>query len=246
MPSVYNDSSLTESKDFKLEEDDDGAVNNRLLSSTDSIDGFGSPEKSNNTCTRCRRNWRTCILLESLTIILFALYFVWDLTIHQQYYHSESDTKKQYLHCGNSVAEAQAAGCQFELMSYAWLPEPCIDRELEEEFRSLGFPYFEDIEGTRPVAHEVVVGGDQIVFSTWREHMWHCAFMWKKIVKIANGVKGGGGLSTRMLRMNHTEHCSDMILADDGPPLDMVNTRGTPAFDECVYEEDARPFLEGL
>ncbi|KAH8746027.1 hypothetical protein F5883DRAFT_388889, partial [Diaporthe sp. PMI_573] len=135
--------------------------------------------------------------------------------------------------CGNSVAEAQAAGCQFELMSYAWLPEPCIDRELEEEFRSLGFPYFEDIEGTRSVAHEVVVRGDQIVFSTWREHMWHCAFMWKKIVKIANGVKGGGGLSTRMLRMNHTEHCSDMILADDGPPLDMVNTRGTPAFDEC-------------
>ncbi|KAG8168992.1 hypothetical protein KVR01_001741 [Diaporthe batatas] len=247
MSIMFKGGSSMEPKGFKLEEeDDDNASGERLLGQTDSVGEFDPSEQPNNTSTRrCRRNWRICILLGSIPIVLFALYYVWDHTINQRD-QPAPNTKKQYMYCGNTVAEARAAGCQFELMSYAWLPEPCVDQELEEEFRSLGFPYFEDIEGTSPVPHEVVVQGDQIVFSTWREHVWHCAFMWKKIVKIANGVKGGGGLSTRMLRMNHTEHCSEMILADDGPPLDEVNTRGTPAFDECVYEEDARPFLDGL
>jgi hypothetical protein len=245
MAGVVKESSVPEPKGFNIEEYDDLNVDDRLLGLTGSTGELGSSTKSNQACARCRRNWRNSILLGSLPVILFALYYVWDYTVSQGD-QPDLHTKKQYLHCGNSTAEARAAGCQFELMSYAWVPEPCVDQELEAEFQSLGFPYFEDIEGTRPIPHEVVENGDQVVFSTWREHMWHCAFMWKKIVKIANGIEGAGGLSTRILRMNHTEHCSERILADDGPSLDTVNTRGTPAFDECVYEEDARPFLEGL
>lgn len=231
-----------------LPERGEGTAADHLLSTAPSAEEMDISEKSN-ACTQ-RRNFKSYAIVGSITFLIFMLYYFLDQRVH---HHSASGSTnlngdmddKKYLHCGNSPAEARALGCRFELMSYSWLPEPCIDQELEEEFQALGFQYFEDIEGTHPMSHETVLTGDHIVFASWGEHMWHCSFMWKKLVKVASGVKGSGGFSKSMLLLNHTEHCTSKMMEEPRAPLDLINTRGTPAFGACIYEENPwAPFLE--
>lgn len=183
--------------------------------------------------------WR-CVNATSLVLVLFITY------VFVNRASQGTAPRGQYLHCGHNAEEARALGCRFELMSFSWLPEPCIDQELEDEFVSLGFEYFEDMNDTSSrVPHELVVTGEHIVYSSWGEHMWHCSFMWRKMLRIANGIKGSGGFSEGMLRVNHTEHCTSKMMEEHWEKLDTINTKGTPVFGECMYDENPPMYVWG-
>ncbi|RMZ72441.1 Major facilitator superfamily transporter [Pyrenophora seminiperda CCB06] len=54
--------------------------------------------------------------------------------------------------CGNSPAEASAAGCVFDLMTVSWLPLECYDGELTTQFMEEGPWNFYLSNSTRPEA----------------------------------------------------------------------------------------------
>lgn len=141
--------------------------------------------------------------------------------------------------CGNSSSEAEALGCRFQLWSYAWVPEPCFDPVLEEDWLEMqpqpsptGWQYFEDFNGTRVVDVDVVLRGrSDKLYTTWGQHLWHCAFTWRKVLRSLNG--SGVKLTERDLQYGHTEHCSDMAVMANDWDFDVINDLLTLGFLEC-------------
>jgi hypothetical protein len=95
-----------------------------------------------------------------------------------------------------------------------------------------GWSYFSDRAGSNPVPLDKVVKGESEVFyTTWLQHMWHCAFTWRKIFKSLNG--SGVNLMERDLGVGHTQHCSEMTVNTGVWPMDVVNDMLILGFLQC-------------
>ncbi|KAF4236029.1 hypothetical protein CNMCM8980_004999 [Aspergillus fumigatiaffinis] len=84
--------------------------------------------------------------------------------------------------CGTSAAQAKAAGCHFDLMSFSWLPSACYNEDLTNDFLNYtDWKWSLDIEGRQLVPKEYVQQGDfEYLFTSYEYHVVHCVFMWKK------------------------------------------------------------------
>lgn len=87
-----------------------------------------------------------------------------------------------YYNCGNSSADATAAGCRFDVLSYAWLHPACFDQELMYEFLGAGeWAWYEDggeEEGKEEVLglKEVAGGERERVWVSWGYYLKHCTY----------------------------------------------------------------------
>ncbi|KAK1975819.1 hypothetical protein LZ30DRAFT_786004 [Colletotrichum cereale] len=137
--------------------------------------------------------------------------------------HDPDSPRVRFLYpapCGATPAEARAAGCLFDLVSFNWLPPPCQDAELaaqfEAELRAAGeLAWYEDERRTRPLSRDQVVAGDRSgVHVSPGYHLRHCTAMWRRMHRAL--MQGGGGLGRLdgyIWSYHHTRHCEETLLA---------------------------------
>lgn len=91
---------------------------------------------------------------------------------------SDNASRAQVLGCGNSSAEASAAGCRFDIMSFAWSQPPCFDEELMDDFLGRGdWAWWLDPRGKRPVLWaDAAEGRHSELYVTWEYHLLHCTY----------------------------------------------------------------------
>jgi hypothetical protein len=137
--------------------------------------------------------------------------------------------------CGNSVDEALATECHFDIMSFCWLPSPCYDGELSNEFQSLReWSWYLDANGTKPVTREAALNGTyQNLYVSNEYHLLHCTYMWRKLHRAVLGA-GKAAIDSYIGNYAHTAHCETMIANQGhmGGPQ-MLNTIIRVKFPDC-------------
>lgn len=137
--------------------------------------------------------------------------------------------------CGNSSSEAISLGCSFDIMSFAWLPPRCFDRELMNQFLAIrDWKWYLDTEGRQTVDLASVAAGqyDQL-YVTQEYHMYHCTYMWRKMHRaIAAGAVVDGYIGD----IHHTAHCEMQIL-DRSRSLDAISTSIYTKFASCPIKQ---------
>lgn len=136
-------------------------------------------------------------------------------------------------HCGSTIAEAKSLGCKFDLLSAAWVPPPCIDTELTEQFRrEKDWKYYLDREGTMELPEselEFREGGVEGEFwATLEWHQVHCGYEWRKMHR---ALEVGGRVESALGEYHHTVHCGKVF--KDRSPLDKLETKITVEFLTC-------------
>ncbi|PSN60138.1 hypothetical protein BS50DRAFT_593919 [Corynespora cassiicola Philippines] len=140
-----------------------------------------------------------CVLLSvfSVSCLIIGLVVV---IYHNQRPGSEHE---RITECGASLAEFEANGCVFDILSYAWMPARCIDKATSEEFQSwlsdpqriLGpWPFFKEVSGGSSPAENRISSAvefgnrlDMDIWSTMEEHLAHCMFMFLHASRVALG-----------------------------------------------------------
>jgi hypothetical protein len=130
-------------------------------------------------------------------------------------------------YCGHSVSDAKAADCVFDVLAPGWLPRPCQDLTLLNEFRSAGpWRYYLDPVGQREISEEhlsdLELGGP--FYTSQREHVVHCAFAWHKMHR---SIEAGRNLEGYLKVYNHTVHCGVVFMHGRGSEeLNTINVVG--------------------
>ena len=85
--------------------------------------------------------------------------------------------------CGESPTLAIEKGCKFDPISFTWVPPACYDPGLQREFLSIAdWSWYGDEAGQKPIPkEEILTGQHDYAFVSFRYHIVHCAFMWKKM-----------------------------------------------------------------
>ena len=121
------------------------------------------------------------------------------------------------LPCGTTPEEAIARGCHFDIIATAWLPPKCIDHQLIAEFEaSYHWLYFRNPNGTDlyPSDHDTLGSQNTTIWTTFRWHVAHCLYMWRKLNRaLVQGHMTDGETITQ----KHTDHCSKVILQMTNP-----------------------------
>lgn len=207
-------------------------------------------ELSNPPRSRWLQHLREIILALTAALCLWVvLVTAWRTTVHPS--PRAARYEKKTLHCGNTTAEAEAAGCAFDLLSHNWVAPPCLDPLTEAEYRAyvssperkLGpYPYFLDAEGTRRVGDERAfalladghpVLADQHVYTTREEHLAHCKFLLRRTHRAAEGKVR---LNDENLGFWHMAHCLEEVSHPDKKPLDELNEGFYVGYAPCTIE----------
>jgi hypothetical protein len=142
------------------------------------------------------------------------------------------------LHCGQSVQEALALGCEFDMVSVAWTPKPCIDdisaaefeKWLGSEERTHPWPFWTDkkaqtqLRGKDAISHYLEGG----VWTTGEYHIGHCAFEFRRLQR---SVSGDAMVKDYMRNEGHTRHCLDQMLTEHD--FNNVDTYFNVSFGVC-------------
>ncbi|PWY96372.1 hypothetical protein BO94DRAFT_592027 [Aspergillus sclerotioniger CBS 115572] len=182
--------------------------------------GFGEIPESKSRLHR--RSLKVPIKLVSATItVLLALALL--ALVYTQWPPSP------WKDCGNSPEEARRRGCNFDIMSFSWVLEPCDDTELTEEFLGLeDWQWFTEFNGTETVPKDVVGAGELDLWVSWKYHIIHCTYMWRKMHR---AMERGRPMDSHLRSYNHTVHCSQMLLYNC--VADMVTTRAYVRYPRC-------------
>ncbi|RHZ66772.1 uncharacterized protein CDV56_109300 [Aspergillus thermomutatus] len=174
-------------------------------------------------------------LLSSLALIISVTTGIFTLTAYANGPHESRAPRspERLFRCGTSAAEAKAAGCHFDLMSFSWLPPACYNEDLTNDFLNYtNWQWSLDAEGQHLVSKEFVQQGDfEFLFTSYEYHVVHCVFMWKKTHQaILDG--GFDHLDGYIAGLGHTGHCGEMLL-DRATDLQSWGTPGWTKFPAC-------------
>ncbi|KAK4191065.1 nucleotide-sugar transporter-domain-containing protein [Podospora australis] len=137
--------------------------------------------------------------------------------------------------CGSTPTEAREHGCRFDINSFCWLPPPCDDEPLAQEFDQLAaWEWYRDENKTQPVSREQVATGEFTdLHVSWEYHLQHCTFMWRKLHRAILGSGGKAAVDSYIGEMKHTRHCSEMLLNYRDEPLDTFDTFIVVKYPHC-------------
>ncbi|KAF2104193.1 hypothetical protein NA57DRAFT_70410 [Rhizodiscina lignyota] len=143
--------------------------------------------------------------------------------------HRSTATPILFGDCGSSLEEARAKGCEFDVISFTWLPPECHDPELVDDFLSLSDrEWYQDPRGLDPAPREKVMNGEyQRLFVTREYHVYHCRYQWRKMHR---------GIQKRVIdsyigSYNHTVHCEMMLM--QVVPRSLTDTRINRKYIQC-------------
>ncbi|CAO2647056.1 Nn.00g079780.m01.CDS01 [Neocucurbitaria sp. VM-36] len=141
------------------------------------------------------------------------------------------------LRCGSTSAEARALDCVYDVLSNSWVPTPCLDKKGLEEFKQLAqWQAYETREATRQLTEDEM--GDVVPPNTYftpvREHMVHCALMWRRLHR--GYQEDQRYLDLHVRAFSHTMHCTGLMMEILEKPrtlMDEVVSQTTPMFSTC-------------
>ncbi|PTB49543.1 hypothetical protein M431DRAFT_486544 [Trichoderma harzianum CBS 226.95] len=86
----------------------------------------------------------------------------------------------QLLTCGHSTQEAKSMGCKYDILSNHWIPGVCMDEDAVKEYQMDGSWYgYADSNRTQLLSYESM-GDMDLYYTSMRDHIVHCAVLWKK------------------------------------------------------------------
>lgn len=144
------------------------------------------------------------------------------------------------LDCGSSPEEARMKGCEFDVLAFLWIPKPCADIESLREYQdNVDWHAYDDDEGTRRLTLDEMAtyDGPRPYYTSAREHVVHCAYMWRRMHK--QYLAGGLYMDDNARDLSHTEHCADMLIeyADSDPErLKVLETETVIGYSTCQIE----------
>lgn len=114
-------------------------------------------------------------LAATLTAVLFFVLF---LFTPRPWLASDHPARVRHYGCGNSTADASAAGCRFDVMSYTWVHPRCFDQELMYDFLGAAdWAWYADEDAAQPLPlADVAQGQREYVYVTWRYYTTHCTY----------------------------------------------------------------------
>lgn len=119
-------------------------------------------------------------------------------------------TNAHRLSCGNSVSEAKALNCKYDLLLNNWVPEPCFDKEWLEEYKEDdSWGGFADEAMTQRMSVEEMSEADHY-WTSLRDHVNHCAMMWRK--QFWALYEERKAFDTVIASPGHTDHCSQFLI----------------------------------
>lgn len=142
--------------------------------------------------------------------------------------HKINDIKSSLIHhptvihtgselgnCGSTIAEARAAGCHFDPMSWLWIPQACwkphVDM-IEEWKASTDWHFYTDVNlrAEDEVPRQAAYDGDYpTLYTSYKYHKIHCSYMWKKTHAILSNRLP---IDDNTLSERHMKHCQMVIL----------------------------------
>ncbi|KAJ8131455.1 hypothetical protein O1611_g2174 [Lasiodiplodia mahajangana] len=129
---------------------------------------------------------------------------------------SKASEHELILSCGHTPTEARNAGCRFEPMMSAWVPEICSFPELVSDNAGTfeNWLFFSDEDITQPITGAeldgVRVGNYTKVFSSHGTgHDLHCLYAWRKLNLAVE--KGAKFIDSKSRSLHHTTHCAKHI-----------------------------------
>ncbi|PVI01720.1 hypothetical protein DM02DRAFT_613431 [Periconia macrospinosa] len=142
------------------------------------------------------------------------------------------------LYCGSTATEARAMGCTYDVLSNMWIPKPCIDHENLRHFKKIAqWQAYETRDATRQLTEDEMgeVVGPKTYFTPIREHLVHCALMWRRLHK--GFQEDNRYLDTHVRAYGHTAHCTQIMiefLEKDRSLMDKIVSQTIPGFSNCV------------
>ncbi|KAF7882884.1 hypothetical protein EAF00_011373 [Botryotinia globosa] len=174
---------------------------------------------------------RTCsmLLIGLVSSVLLALSVIWAF---QSIFLPTHTNPQRILKspCGNSSSEALARGCHFDVLSFCWVPDECIDRDLTEKFRKAGpWIFYTDQNKTTSVTEEQFGSDMQHVYLTNKLHKTHCAY---NILRFHKALTEGRMVHKEDV-LTHTEHCSQVLTRINDP--DDIEVRAKIQYPDCGH-----------
>ena len=151
---------------------------------------------------------------------------------------------KKTLTCGNTTEEAEARGCEFDLLSHNWTPAPCVDHEIMAEFREYvrsperkhsAWPYYVDHDGKDWIPDEraLALRANKHVVTTQEEHLAHCGFLIRRIHRAMLGITKADDIVSKY---PHTVHCTQELMRQEKKPLDVLSEGYWIGFTTCTVD----------
>ncbi|CAI9629965.1 unnamed protein product [Alternaria burnsii] len=214
----YNDDKQTESSQ-------DSSHEERLLLEPHSLKLL--PSKS--------RDWRRSITLHAVVFLLaIAITTLLGYLIRP---FPPQPPRMRTLDCGTNSTTARANDCTYDVLSNIWVPNPCIDHKNLDDFKRLAkWQAYETREAKRLLTEDEM--GDVVAPNTYfteiREHMVHCALMWRRLHRGYQEDQKYLDLHVRAL--THTKHCSQLMIDYLEKPrsvMDLTVSQTSPGFSVC-------------
>lgn len=182
-----------------------------------------------------RRNFKKEIALHTLTFLLAIAVTTLICFLIRPFPPRITQTKT--LRCGSTSAEARALNCTYDVLSNIWVPTPCLDRKGLDEFKQLAqWQAYETREATRQLTEDEMgdVVSPNTYFTPIREHMVHCALMWRRLHR--GYQEDQRYLDLHVKNIEHTMHCTELMMELLEKPrtlMDKIVSQTTPAFSTC-------------
>jgi hypothetical protein len=147
----------------------------------------------------------------------------------KQLYHNQYvikyDLVGAYIDCPlQSPTAAREAGCSFDLLINGYIPDPCFDAEMHEDFTAgVELGYFVDKEATEMVSTAELLKGDFDMYPmAWLSTISH----WRHCLYLINGTHRAYSRMPTVfldayLDQPHIQHCFGVV-AGPKPPLPPV------------------------
>lgn len=166
------------------------------------------------------RSFAIALQVCTWAVCLFLAYHYRSQALTAVVYTYEEVDNRVY-ECGDTVSEAIRLGCEFDPVSFAWLPERCLDRELAAQLTSqTNWTLHADPDGKLPKSDMAFASNESATYISNSNHILHCLYSWRRLHRmILSGKPYHSGLS-----YGHTVHCTETVLdAVLRPPNDIRN-----------------------
>lgn len=120
---------------------------------------------------------------------------------------------EQVLECGTSREEALKRGCVFDVMNYAWLPAPCYNKTISDQYwnelESDGITFYQDSRRLRKLDNvDILAAKHEYVYTSWKLHYLHCTYL---IHRQLQAVTFGTPVDNLARNLTHAEHCLEEV-----------------------------------
>ncbi|TID22238.1 hypothetical protein E2P81_ATG11344 [Venturia nashicola] len=134
------------------------------------------------------------------------------------------------LTCGTTPAQALAAGCKYDILLNAFVPNPCYDDEFILEYTDdSSWGAYSDANLTILLSVQQM-SESEYYYTSVRDHKNHCGILWKK--QFFALFEEGRAIDTIVASAGHTDHCAQYLMDVEESKVDEA-TRVERGFAGC-------------